>query len=144
MVEEGSSILEKLGVDIGFKTTHTKTITEADINSFADVVGDFNPVHMDEEYAKKTLFGGRIAHGVIAQGLLSAAMAKLPGLSIFLSQSVKFLKPVRIGDTITAIAEVTETRPDKGIVTLKNSCVNQNGDLVVEGEAAVRLYPAPS
>jgi len=144
MVEEGSSILEKLGVDIGFKTTHMKTITEVDIKLFADVSGDFNPVHMNEEYAKKTLFGGRIAHGVIALGLLSAAMAKLPGLSVFLSQSVKFLKPVRIGDTITAIAEVTETRPDKGIVTLKNSCVNQNGELVVDGEAAVRLYPAPS
>jgi len=144
MVEEGSSILEKLGVDVGFKTTHIKTITEADVNNFADVSGDYNPVHMNEEYAKKTLFGGRIAHGVIAQGLLSAAMAKLPGLSIFLSQSVKFLKPVRIGDTITAIAEVTETRPDKGIVTLKNSCVNQNGELVVDGESAVRLYPAPS
>ena len=143
MVEEGSSILEKLGVDIGFKTTHIKTITEADIKLFADVSGDFNPVHMNEEYAKKTLFGGRIAHGVIALGLLSAAMAKLPGLSVFLSQSVKFLKPVRIGDTITAIVEVTESRPDKGIVTLKNNCVNQNGEMVVEGEATVRIYEEP-
>ncbi len=144
MVEKGTSVLDKLGVNIGFKTTHTKTITEADIVLFAGVSGDFNPIHMCEEYAKKTFFGGRIAHGVIALGLLSGAGAKLPGLVILLSQSVKFLKPVRIGDTITAIAEVIKTRKDKGIVTLKNTCVNQNGEIVVEGETAVRLFEAPA
>jgi len=143
MAEE-KSILDKLGVDIGFKTTHVKTITEADINNFAQVSGDFNPVHVREEYAKKTFFGGRIAHGALSQALLSAAMAKLPGLVIFLSQSIKFLKPVRIGDTITAVAEVIGTRKDKGIVTLKNTCVNQNGETIVEGEAAVRLYEPPA
>ncbi|MBA7494150.1 hypothetical protein ES702_04723 [subsurface metagenome] len=144
MAEKEASILDKLGVDVGFKTTHTKTITEADINLFAEVSGDFNPVHVREEYARKTFFEGRIAHGALAQALLSAAMAKLPGLVIFLSQSVRFLKPMRIGDTITAVAEVTETRRDKGIVTLRNTCVNQNGETVVEGEAAVRLYEEPS
>ena len=144
MVEKDTSILDKLGVDIGFKTTHMKTITEADINLFAEVSGDFNPVHVNEEYAKKTFFGGRIAHGALAQALLSASMAKLPGLVIFLSQSIKFLKPVRIGDTITAIAKVIDIRKDKGIVTLHNTCVNQNGETVVEGEAACRLYEAPS
>ena len=144
MVEKGSSILDNLGVGIGFKTTHMKTVTEADINLFAEVSGDFNPVHMCQEYASKTFFGGRIAHGVIPIGLLSAAMAKLPGLVIFLSQSVRFLKPVRIGDTITAIAEVIEIRGDKGIVTLENTCTNQNGEVVVEGEATCRLYEAPS
>ena len=144
MVEKGTSILDKLGIDIGFKTTHMKTITEADIVLFAGVSGDFNPVHMCEEYAKKTHFGSRIAHGVIALGLLSAAGAKLPGLVILLSRSSKFLKPVRIGDTITAIAEVTETRKDKGIITLKNTCANQNGEIVVEGESTVRIYEAPA
>ena len=144
MSEESTSILDKLGVDIGLKTTHMKTITEADINLFAEVSGDFNPVHVNEEYAKKTFFGGRIAHGALVQALLSAAMAKLPGLVIFLSQSLRFVKPVRIGDTITAIAEVVETRKDKGIVTLKNTAVNQSEETVAEGEAAVRLYEAPS
>jgi len=144
MAEKDVSILDKLGVDIGYKTTHVKTITENDIELFAEVSGDFNPVHVSEEYAKKTFFGGRIAHGALAQALLSAAMAKLPGLVIFLSQSVRFLKPVRIGDTITAIAEVIDTRRDKGIVTLKNTCINQNGETVVEGEATCRLYEAPS
>ena len=144
MAEKEISILEKLGVDIGYKTTHVKTVTEADINLFAEVSGDFNPVHISEEYAGKTFFGGRIAHGALVQALLSAAMAKLPGLVVFLSQSVRFLKPVRIGDTLTAIAEVIETRKDKGIVTLKNTCINQEGETVVDGEATCRLYQPPS
>jgi 3-hydroxybutyryl-CoA dehydratase len=143
MMAEEVSILDKLGVDVGYKTTVMKTITEADILLFAEVSSDFNPVHMCEEFAQKTFFGSRIAHGVISIGLLSAAMTKLPGLVIFLSSSVKFLKPVRIGDTITATAEVIAVRKDKGIVTLKNTCVNQKGEPVVEGEAAVRLYPKP-
>lgn len=129
--------------DIGFKATHVKTITEADIELFASVSGDYNPLHVSEEFARRTLFGGRIAHGALSQALLSAAMAKLPGLVVFLSQSVKFRKPVRIGDTITAIVEVIATRPEKGIVTLKNTCINQAGETVVEGEATCRLYPLP-
>lgn len=144
MTEKGMPILDKLGVDIGYKTTHVKTITENDIKLFAEVSGDFNPVHMNEEFAKKTFFGGRIAHGVLAIALLSAVGAKLPGLVILLSMSNRFLKPVRIGDTITATGEVTEVRKDKGIVTQKTACTNQNGEVVVEGETIVRLYEAPS
>lgn len=143
MAEKEISILEKLGVDIGYKTTHMKTITEANITQFAEVSGDYNPVHMSEEYAQKTPFGGRIAHGVIAIGLISAAVAKLPGLVILLSHTSRFLKPVRAGDTITATAEVVDTRKDKGIVTLKNECTNQNGEVTLEGETVVRLYEAP-
>ncbi|MFC1981305.1 MaoC family dehydratase [Chloroflexota bacterium] len=144
MTEQDMPILEKLGVDIGYKTTHEKTITEADIALFAEVSGDYNPVHMSEEFARKTFFGGRVAHGVIAIALLSAAMAKLPGLVILLSHSSRFLKPVRIGDTITAVAEATNVRKEKGIVVLKNTCINQNGEAVVEGETTVRLYEAPA
>ena len=144
MAEKDTSILERLGVDIGYKTTHMKTITEADIIQFAEVSGDYNPVHMSEEFAKKTFFEGRVAHGVIAIGLISAAATKLPGLVILLSHSSRFLKPVRIGDTITAVAEVVNTREDKGIVTLKNTCTNQNGEVTVEGETVARLYEAPS
>ncbi len=136
-------ILDKLGVDIGFKTTHQKTVTEADITKFAEVSGDYNPVHMNEEFAKKTFFGGRIAHGVIAVSFLSAAMAKLPGLVILLSHTSRFSRPVRIGDTVTAIAEVTAVRKEKGILTMKNTCVNQKGEVLVEGETMVRLYEAP-
>ena len=144
MVEKDTTLLEKLGVDVGYRTSHVKTINESDIARFAEVSGDFNPVHMSEEYSRKTLFGGRIAHGVIAVALLSAAIAKLPGVVILLSNSSRFLKPVRIGDTITALAEVTNTRKEKGIVILKNTCTNQNGEAVVEGETTVRLYEAPA
>lgn len=144
MAENSGSILDKLGVGIGFKTTHEKTITESDIALFAEVSGDFNPIHMSQEYAEKTFFGGRIAHGIISVGLLSTAWAELPGLIILLSESMRFLKPVRIGDTITAMVEVIGTRPDKGIVTLKNICTNQNGEVVVEGESACRIFEEPT
>ena len=143
MEEKDTSVLDKLGVDIGYKTIQKKTITDADIVMFAGVSGDFNLVHMCEEYAQKTPFGGRIAHGVIAIGLISAAVAKLPGLVILLSHTSRFMRPVKIGDSITATAEVVEARRDKGIVTLKNTCVNQNGEVAVEGETVVRLYEAP-
>ena len=143
MTEE-VSILDKLGVDVGTRVSHTKTVTEADIMAFANVSGDFNPVHVSDEYARKTFFGSRIAHGIIPLGFLSAAMTKLPGLVIFLGATDKFLAPVRIGDTITATGEVIGVRKDKGIVTLKTSCTNQKGETVVEGEWTVRLYQAPS
>jgi len=144
MAEQETTILDKLGVDIGYKTTHVKTITAKDIDLFAEVSGDFNPVHVNEEFAKKTFFGGRIAHGVLAVSFLSAAGAKLPGLTILISMSNNFLKPVKIGDTITADTEVIAVRKDKGIVTLKNACTNQNGEVIVEGETTVRLFEEPS
>ena len=144
MTEKETTILDKLGVDVGLKVTQVKTIAEADINLFAEVSGDFNPVHMREEYAKKTFFGGRIAHGVLTLGLVSAAMTKLPGLVIFISATDKFLAPARIGDDITATGEVTAVRKDKGIVTLKASCTNQKGETIVEGEWVVRLFEAPA
>jgi 3-hydroxybutyryl-CoA dehydratase len=143
MAEE-LTILDKLGVNDGMKLTTERVVTEEEINLFAKVSGDFNPVHMNEDYAKKTLFKGRIAHGALSQAFLSATMAKLPGVVIFMSQTLKFVNPVRIGDTITAIAEVTSTRRDKGIVNMKNICVNQRGETVVEGEAAVRLFEKPA
>lgn len=143
MTERETSILDELGVEIGLTTSHSRTISEEDINAFAKLSGDTNPIHVDEDYAKKTYFKGRIAHGTISIGLLSAAMAKLPGLPIFLGQSIKFLRPVRIGDTITATAEVIKMSRDKGILTLKNSCVNQRGEVVIDGQATCRLFKSP-
>ncbi len=141
MTDKATFIPDDFGV--GFKASHTRTISQADIGLFAGLSGDFSPIHMRQDYAEKTFFGGRIAHGVISLGLLSAAMAKLPGLVIFLSQSVKFLKPVRIGDTITATAEVIEIHREKGMVTLRNTCTNQNGETVITGQAECRLYQPP-
>jgi len=141
---ENETILDRLRVDVGYRTSHTRKVTEKDIALFAEVSGDFNPIHINDEYARKTVFGGRIAHGVFALGLLSAAGAKLPGLVTLLSMSSKFLKPVRIGDTITAGAEVTMVRKDKGIVTLKSTCTNQDGEVIVGGETMVRLFEPPA
>jgi 3-hydroxybutyryl-CoA dehydratase len=140
-VDKGKSVLDDLAV--GHTTTHSRTITEADVNLFAGLSGDSNPIHMNQQYGEKTIFGGRITHGVISLGLLSAAMAKLPGLPIFLSSQAKFVKPVRIGDTITAAAEVMAIDRERGIVTLKNTCTNQRGEVVVTGEARCRIYEPP-
>jgi 3-hydroxybutyryl-CoA dehydratase len=141
---EQITILDKYGVDVGFKLTYERVITAEDIDLFAKVSGDFNPVHMNDDYAKKTFFKGRIAHGALSQAFLSATMAKLPGLVIFMSQMLRFVSPVRIGDTVTAIAEVTSVRKDKGIVNMKNLCVNQKGETVVEGEASCRIFEKPA
>ena len=143
MAEGEIPVLDKLGVDVGYKTSVTKTITETDIVMFAGISTDLNPIHINENYAKKTFFGSRIAHGVLSLALLSAAGTELPGLVILLSMSGKFLKPVRIGDTITAATEVVAVRKDKAIVTLKTSCTNQNGEVVVEGETIVKLLEEP-
>lgn len=135
-----NSILKSLNINVGTKTRHVKTITEADVMRFAELSGDFNPVHVSEDFARKTLFGGRIAHGMLVAGFISAAVAKLPGLVIYLSQTVKFLKPVRIGDSITATAEVIDKDDTKGILKLKTTCINQDDETVVSGESRVRIY----
>jgi 3-hydroxybutyryl-CoA dehydratase len=129
---------------IGARETHTRTITEADIIEFADVSGDHNPVHLDEEYAAQSMFGGRIAHGLLAASMISAVLGtKMPGPgSVYLGQTLKFLAPVRIGDTIEASVEVIAVRKDKHILTLRTDCVNQDGTLVLTGEATVK-YSAP-
>ncbi|WP_232697615.1 MaoC family dehydratase [Brevibacillus daliensis] len=128
-------------IQIGDKASFTKTITEFDVYSFAGIVGDFNPAHINEEYAKQTQFTKRIAHGMIGAGLLSTTLGtKLPGPgTIYLSQEVVFRKPIYFQDTITAEVEVIEM-VDKGkftIATMKTSCYNQNGELIIEGSAKV-------
>lgn len=123
----------------GDKASRTKTITDEVIQAYADLSGDHNPVHLDDEYATTTRFGRRIAHGMIAAGLISATLANdLPGPgSVYLSQSLKFKAPVYPGDEVTATVEVRTVRPDKPIVTLATVCTNQDGDVVLDGEAVV-------
>lgn len=117
----------------------SRTVTEADIVLFGGVSGDLNPAHFDEEKSKNTMFKGRIAHGMISASYISAVLGmRLPGPgTIYLSQTLKFLKPVRIGDTIVARAEVVELVPEKKRAVLKTECFNQNGDVVLTGEAVV-------
>lgn len=143
MSKAEDSSLKLPSLHVGMTTVHMKTITETDIVLFAGVSGDFNPIHVSEEYAKETLFGSRIAHGALAVALISAALAKLPGLVVYLSQTVRFLKPIRIGDSITAIAEVIGKDDTKRTLQVKTTCVNQNKETVIDGEARVRIYKPP-
>jgi 3-hydroxybutyryl-CoA dehydratase len=124
---------------VGEKASATKTISEADIYAFAGLTGDFNPLHVDAEFARQSRFGERIAHGLLTAGLISTVLGMhLPGPGgIFLSQTLKFLRPVRIGDTITATAEVTAWNPAKRILQLRTACANQHGEAVVEGESVL-------
>jgi 3-hydroxybutyryl-CoA dehydratase len=125
---------------VGMSAEHAKTVTEADVVLFAGISGDFNPVHVDAEAAAASRFGGRIAHGMLSAGFISAAIAmKLPGAgSIYLSQSLRFTKPVRIGDTVTARVEVAELL-SKRRVRLLTVCRNQHDETVLDGEATVMV-----
>ena len=131
---QGKSIDE---LKVGDSATWSKTVTETEIELFAKATGDFNPVHLDQAYAEKTFFKGRIAHGLLSLGFISTVLGNiLPGHgTIYLSQEVKFLAPVRIGDTITARVEVMEILAEKNRVKFKTTCMNQDGKIVVEGIA---------
>lgn len=128
---------DSVDLTVGQRATFVKTITRADIEAFAEVTGDRNPLHLDDAFARRSRFGRPIAHGALVAGVISAALGMvLPGPgAIYLSQTLKFLRPVFPGDTVTATVEVTAYRADKGIVTLRTTCANQSGDPVVDGEA---------
>ncbi len=126
---------------VGDSAEITKTIEQSDIDAFAAVTGDHNPVHVDEEFAKTTRFGRRIAHGMLTASLISAVLAnKLPGEgSVYLGQTLQFVAPVFPGDEITACVTVREVREDKPILKLETVCVNQRDEIVIRGEATVLL-----
>lgn len=129
----------------GQTATLSKTISETDIYTFAGITGDFNPLHVNAEFAKESRFGGRVAHGMLTAGLISAVLGmKLPGPGgIYLSQTLQFLLPVHIGDTVTAKAEVLNYQDDKRILKMRTTCTNQHGKLVVEGEAVLLVDHPP-
>ena len=124
---------------IGMKAHTSKTITETDVILFAGVSTDINPVHLDEEAAKKGIFGKRVAHGILVSGLISAVLGnKLPGPgSIYMGQELKFLAPVFIGDTITAEVEIIDLVPEKCRIKLNTTCTNQDGKVVISGTALI-------
>ena len=125
---------------IGTQATLSRTITEDDILLFALVSGDHNPIHLDADYAEKSLFGKRIAHGFLIGSLISAVLGNdMPGPgTIYLGQTLKFLAPIHIGDTVTVTVKVVAIREDKRIITLHTNCTNQHGMLVLSGEATVK------
>ena len=126
---------------VGDSAEITKTITDADIQAFAEVTGDHNPIHLDDEFAKSTRFGRRIAHGMLTTSLISSVLAnKLPGEgSVYLGQSLQFVAPVFPGDQITARVTIKQIRDDKPILKLETICVNQHDETVIRGEATVLI-----
>ena len=126
-------------LNLGDRAEFTKTVSESDVYLYAGVTGDFNPAHINEPYAEKTFFKTRIAHGMLPAGFISAILGtRLPGPgTIYMGQTLKFRAPVLIGDTITASAEVMEIIADKNRVRLKTTCENQDGVVVLDGEAVV-------
>jgi 3-hydroxybutyryl-CoA dehydratase len=132
-------------IKIGDMAEFAKTVTETDIYLYAGITGDFNPAHVNETYAKNTFFKTRIAHGMLTAGFISAILAnQLPGPgTIYLKQELSFLAPVRIGDTITGRVEVLELILEKNRIRLKTFCTNQDGIVVLDGEALVSPPKAP-
>lgn len=131
-------VIEERGhFTVGEEATLSRTISDADIKAFAQISGDENPVHLDDEYARGTRFGGRIAHGMLVAGLISAVLGtQLPGPgAIYLSQQLRFIAPIRPGDTVTARVKVTEWDSTRGRVTLLTEVANHEGVIVITGEA---------
>jgi 3-hydroxybutyryl-CoA dehydratase len=130
---------------VGDAAERSKTVSESDIYLYAGITGDFNPAHIDEEYAKKTFFKSRIAHGMLTAGFLSAIIGTtLPGPgTIYINQELNCMAPVHIGDTVTARVEVVEVTAEKNRVKLRTTCMNKDGITVLEGEALVSPPKAP-
>jgi len=122
---------------VGDKASFTKTVTETDVYLYAGISGDLNPAHVNQVEAEKSMFKGRIAHGMLTASFVSTVLGcYLPGPgTIYLGQTLKFKKPVRFGDTITAIGEVTSIDVEKNRIIMKTICVNQHDEIVLEGEA---------
>jgi 3-hydroxybutyryl-CoA dehydratase len=127
-------------IQIGDKADFTKTMTESDIFAFSAVTGDFNPVHVDKEFAKNSIFKQRVVHGMLTSGLIDTTLTALGGAgNIHLSETLKFTAPVFIGDTITVTSEVVSKDEVKWRVTVKSIITKQDGTKVVEGEGILLI-----
>ncbi len=133
------------GIHVGDSARITRVAADGDIAEFIDAVGDHNPIHSDRAYAACTMFGERIAPGMWTAGLISAVIGtRLPGPgAVYLSQDLKFLRPVKFGDVISARVEVLETNREKNRVRLRTVCTNQRGEDVLTGEALVMPSRTP-
>lgn len=126
---------------IGQTASISRTMTETDLVQYAGLSGDYNPIHVDKEYAGNTFFKERISHGLLTASLLSRLLGMhLPGPgSVYISQTLHFEKPVYIGDTITAKAEVVKMDESNRVITLATTCENQYGEVVLRGEGVMKL-----
>jgi len=130
-------------IKIGDKAFISKTFSEKDVFRFADLSLDSNPLHLDEEFGRTSIFGHRVVHGMLVASLFSGLIGmELPGKgSIYLGQSLSFKNPVAIGEKVTASVEIINIRADKPIVTLRSVCVDSEGKIVIEGEAVIKVNP---
>jgi acyl dehydratase len=130
-------------VSVGMRASLSRKLTREDVERFADVTGDRNPIHVDEEYAGRSHFGRTIAHGMFGASLISAVLGTdLPGPgALYMEQSLRFRKPVFIGDTLTATVEITALYSAKNQIRLSTICTNQTDDIVIAGEAVLHLKP---
>lgn len=128
-------------IGVGETASLSKTIIAEDVHKFASIIDDDNPVHLDPEYAKTTMFGGPIAHGMHTAAFFTTLIAtRLPGVKgIYVSQEIKFVRPVRIGDTIEARATVTAKNDEKQRITLRTTVQNQQGEIVIDGQAVIAV-----
>ena len=126
-------------LNVGDKDSFEKTISESDVYLYAGITGDLNPAHINQREAETTMFKGRIAHGMLTAGFISAVLGmKMPGPgTIYLGQELKFTAPVRFGDTIKAEVEIIEKKKEKNIMKLSTTCTNQDGVVVLKGIATV-------
>jgi acyl dehydratase len=132
-----------MDLKIGDSFSTSRKVSDELVRKFAEVSGDYNPIHLDEEFAKTTRFGRRIAHGMLSGAFISAVLGYefKERKIVYLSQTMKFTAPVYLEDTVTATATVAAIREDKGIVILETVCTNQDGEVLVKGEAAVMILP---
>jgi acyl dehydratase len=130
-----------MDVKIGDSFSTSREVTDELVRKFAEVSGDYNPIHLDDEFASKTRFGKRIAHGMLSGAFISAILGnELKGQTvIYLSQSLKFVAPVFIDDTVTTTSTISNIREEKGIVTFENICTNQKGETLVKGESVIMI-----
>ncbi len=127
---------------VGYTKTYEVLVTRDMVMKFAEVTGDFNPIHVDEEYAKNTKFGRCIAHGILIAGFFSRALVDTWGVGIYLGQEMKFTNPVYIGDTVLITVTLTGMRPEKRIGTVETIAKRKsNNDLCVKGQAMIMMSP---
>ena len=132
-----------MNIKIGDSFSKERLVTDELVRAFAEVSGDYNPIHLDEEFARTTRFGRRIAHGMLSGAFISAVLGYefAEKKIVYLSQTLKFTAPVYIGDTVTTTATITNIREDKQIVTMDTICTKQDGEVVVKGESVVMVLP---
>ena len=128
--------MNPLGLEVGQRARRAKTVTARDVELYAEITGDRNPLHFDADFVGRTRFGRLVAQGGITSGMLNALVAMdLPGPgTVFMSQSLRYLAPTYLGDTLTAEVEVLAVKPDKPVCQLKATITNRDGTVVLEGE----------